>query len=305
MPDVNIGRVSIGLPVYNGARYLPETLDSLLAQTYEDFELIISDNGSTDDTEAVCRAYQAKDPRIRYYRNRVNRGAAYNFGRVFELATTKYFKWANADDVCGPEHIARCASVLAAHPDVVLAYPKTRFIDENGRALDIHDPGWDLRSDVAAERVRYVFAARHWVNSIYGLIRAEALAQTRLIATYPGGDYRVLGELAFVGKMVEIQDYFFLRRLHPTAASQNQTLAWQIVHYTGRADRLTLPVCQRTHDDFTMVLRSRLRGAVKLSLCGSLLARLIHERDTVAAELRMAAAYGIRRLRPRLVSPTV
>jgi len=293
-------RVSIGMPVYNGARFLPEAIDSLLAQTHSNFELIISDNASTDATEAICRAYQAKDARIRYYRNAVNRGAAYNFRRVFELSEMKYFKWANADDVCEPEHLARCAAVLAADPSVVLAYPKTCFIDETGRRLDIHDPGWDLRSDAAHERVRYVFGAYHWVNAIYGLICTDALTKTRLIASYPGGDYRVLGELALLGKLVEIPDYVFLRRLHAAASSQNHALAWQIMHYTGRGDRLAMPLWQRTYDDFTMVRRSRLRPRAQLSLLRTLVNRLIHQRDEFGSELRLASNYWLTRLASRL-----
>jgi len=292
-------RVGIGIPVYNGARFLCATIDSLLAQTHSDFELIISDNASTDDTEEICRTYQAKDARIRYFRSPVNHGAAYNFRRVFELSVTKYFKWANADDVCEPDHLSRCAAVLDADPSVVLAYPKSRFIDETGRQLDIQDPGWDLRSDAADERVRYVFNAYHWVNAIYGLIRSDALATTRLIGSYPGGDYRVLAELALLGKFVEIQDYVFLRRLHAGASSQNHALAWQMTHYTGRRDALAMPLWQRTYDDFTIVRRSRLRPRAKLSLLRTLMGRLIHLRDAFGAELRLASHHCLTRVATR------
>lgn len=85
-------RVSIGLPVYNGEQYLAKALDSLLAQTFTDFEVIISDNASTDRTSEICAAYLERDPRIRYYRNQQNIGAAPNFNRTFELATGMYFK---------------------------------------------------------------------------------------------------------------------------------------------------------------------------------------------------------------------
>ena len=89
----NRSRVSIGLPVYNGEKYLEQALISILSQTYTDFELIISDNASTDRTQAICREYAAKDPRIRYYCNEENLGAAPNHNRVFELASGEYFKW--------------------------------------------------------------------------------------------------------------------------------------------------------------------------------------------------------------------
>src|SRR5688572_10868700 len=103
MPEKN-PRVSIGLPVYNGENYLAEAIDSILAQTFEDFELIISDNASTDRTQEICEAYAAKDGRIRYYRSEVNKGSAWNFNRVFELARGEYFKWAAHDDYIAPEY---------------------------------------------------------------------------------------------------------------------------------------------------------------------------------------------------------
>jgi glycosyltransferase involved in cell wall biosynthesis len=98
--EQNKSLVSIGLPVYNAGQYLEEALDSILAQTFEDFELIISDNGSTDNTEAICWSYARRDQRIRYFRNETNLGAAWNFNRVFELASGKYFKWTARRSIC-------------------------------------------------------------------------------------------------------------------------------------------------------------------------------------------------------------
>src|SRR5207244_10480282 len=105
-------RVSIGVPVYNGERYIAETLDSLLAQTFEDFELIISDNASHDRTEGICRAYAAKDSRIRYVRNSTNLGAARNYRLAVELSSGEYFRWANCDDLFAPTSLSRCVEVL-------------------------------------------------------------------------------------------------------------------------------------------------------------------------------------------------
>src|SRR5262245_38883261 len=113
-------RVSIGLPVYNGERYLAETLNSMLAQTFEDFELIICDNASTDQTEQICRFYAGKDTRICYVRNATNLGAAKNYRRTFELSSGDYFRWANCDDLFAPESLACCVEILDWKPSVVL-----------------------------------------------------------------------------------------------------------------------------------------------------------------------------------------
>src|SRR3954466_4130607 len=100
--STDIPRVSIGLPVFNGEKYLPEALDSLVSQDFEDLEIILSDNGSTDSTQNICREFAAKDPRIRYHRNQTNIGASKNYNRVLELARGEYFKWASHDDICHP-----------------------------------------------------------------------------------------------------------------------------------------------------------------------------------------------------------
>src|SRR5262245_57216615 len=97
--STEVPRVSIGLPVYNGAKYLAEAIDSLLEQTFSDFELIISDNGSTDATPAICEEYAAKDGRIRFLRQEINRGLAWNWNCVLEESRGAYFKWAACDDL--------------------------------------------------------------------------------------------------------------------------------------------------------------------------------------------------------------
>src|ERR671915_430558 len=94
--------VSIGLPVYNGANYLRKAVETILEQSYESLELIISDNASTDDTADICRDLSARDARIRVSRNAQNVGAARNYNIVFNAARGKYFKWAAHDDVLAP-----------------------------------------------------------------------------------------------------------------------------------------------------------------------------------------------------------
>src|SRR6266850_1186232 len=134
-------RVSIGLPVYNGERYVEETLDSLLAQTYEDFELIICDNDSGDRTQEICQSYAAKDRRIRYGRNPTNLGAAKNYRLTFELSSGEYFRWATCDDLFAPTSLERCIEVLDRELSTVLVYPKTKLIDDRGRIISDYDDG--------------------------------------------------------------------------------------------------------------------------------------------------------------------
>lgn len=111
--------VSIGMLVYNGERFIRQTLDSLLAQDYKHFELIISDNASTDKTQEICLDYALKDQRIRYFRNKKNLGANLNFSKVFELSSGEFFMWASDHDLHDWTFISSCLGVLTNEQSVV------------------------------------------------------------------------------------------------------------------------------------------------------------------------------------------
>src|SRR5690606_26626232 len=131
-----------------------ETLDSILAQDFTDFELIASDNASTDGTPEILADYARRDSRVRPVRSDVNLGAAANYNRPVELARGQYFKWASDDDLIAPTYVSSCVGILDARPDVVLAYGKTRLIDESGEVLADHRDGMHLPSPHPWERLR-------------------------------------------------------------------------------------------------------------------------------------------------------
>jgi glycosyltransferase involved in cell wall biosynthesis len=216
-------RVSIGMPIYNGEQYLAETLDSLLAQTYADFELIISDNGSTDGTQKICQEYAARDPRVKYFREEENRGAAWNYNRVVELATGEYFKWAAHDDLCAPTYLERCVEVLEREPDVVLSFPDDQDIDKNSIPIDArrgtHVPG-SIRasSPRASERLRNLARYDHDCEEVFGLIRLDILKKTRLIQSYTDSDRTLLGELGLYGRFHQVPEQLFLHRHHSASS---------------------------------------------------------------------------------------
>jgi glycosyltransferase involved in cell wall biosynthesis len=210
--------VSIGLPVYNGERYLAAALDSLLAQSFTDFELIISDNASTDHTAAICEEYARRDGRVRYFRETHNTGGARNHNRVIELARGQYFKWAAHDDTYDPRFVERCVERLDADPGAVLCFSRSRFIDEQGQLL--HEYAHPLQLDIedrAARFFPYVFGTHIMVED-YGLIRTETLRKTPLHGNYAWADMVLFGELALYGRFVEIPEVLFFRREHPQRA---------------------------------------------------------------------------------------
>jgi glycosyltransferase involved in cell wall biosynthesis len=213
--DDAMPQVSIGLPVYNGERYVKDAIQSILEQTFTDFELIISDNSSTDDTERICREFAKQDQRIRYDRNPCNLGAAANYNRVFALSTGKYFKWAAHDDMCAPEYLAKCVDILERYPAVVLCYPRAKIIDDKGIPVKDYDDRLHLDAHQPSRRLRGYLLNPEAFHTVFGVIRRAALAKTPLIANYIGSDIVLLARLALVGQIYEVPDRLFLRREHP------------------------------------------------------------------------------------------
>jgi glycosyltransferase involved in cell wall biosynthesis len=208
-------KVSIGLPVYNGERYLRAALDSILGQTYRDFELIICDNASTDATAAICAEYAARDPRIRYTRHEQNIGATANFNRAFELARGVYFKWAAHDDLLEPTWLEKCVAMLDQTPDAVLCQSLVKLIDDAGECLEEYDHT-AFGTDSPRPSVRFAARLRpHDCQEIFALIRAEMLRRTDLMGYHIGGDRTLLIELALMGRFVLVPEFLFLNREHP------------------------------------------------------------------------------------------
>jgi glycosyltransferase involved in cell wall biosynthesis len=207
-------RVSIGLPVFNGAEYLEASIDSLLAQTFGDFELIISDNASSDRTSDICHEYQRRDPRVHFCRCGENHGAIRNHQLVLELARGEYFKWASHDDVHAPTCLERCVQALDANPHAVMVFPRALDIDETGVVTRRHDEHFHADSSHPHVRFRYFAGIAHSCLPVFGLFRAKFLREIPLLSTYIGWDRVLLAEASLVGPFLEIPDDLFFRRDH-------------------------------------------------------------------------------------------
>lgn len=194
--------VSIGLPVYNGVRFLPDALTSLLAQEHVQFELLISDNASTDATEPLCRAL--RDPRIRYVRQSVNRGAAWNFAYVLAHATAPYFLWAAADDRWAPTFLRRCRRELDAHPDAVLCHSQGQEMSPEGDPFGRAYTGLAAVDPQPRRRWRQVLADLRWHIGVYGVMRTCALRHTRGLQATWGSDHVLMAELALQGPLRQV-----------------------------------------------------------------------------------------------------
>jgi glycosyltransferase involved in cell wall biosynthesis len=213
-------RVSVGLPVYNGEKYVAQAIDSVLGQTCADLELIISDNASTDSTQEICQRYAARDPRVRYYRSDTNRGASANYNRVFELARGEYFQWLAHDDLLAPEFAKQCVSALDENPTAVLCFSWVKVIDEHGEQTAAG--AFDLKVDAHEPHVRFREILLGWHNSlfVFGLIRASALRETKLIQPLAHGDTLLIARLSLMGRFLGIPDYLFMSRNHPEQSNR-------------------------------------------------------------------------------------
>jgi glycosyltransferase involved in cell wall biosynthesis len=260
-------KVSIGMPIYNGERYLRQALDAIAGQTFADFELVISDNASTDATGDICREYARRDSRIQYYSNEENRGASWNYNRVFELSRGKYFRWAPADDVFGPESLQHCVAVLDAYPEVVLCYPQTILIDANGSTIRSYADNLDLPSPSPVDRFRQAHERIGLVNVQYGLIRSDSLRQTARMGNYPGADVILVLELTLYGRFHEIPKAMFYRRMHESASSSIKTLgAVQEFYDPKTRGLLFLRSWTHQHQKLASILRAPISLGAKARL---------------------------------------
>lgn len=211
--------LTIGLPVYNGEEYLAQSMDALLGQTFTDFELIISDNASTDRTAEICRSYADRDPRIRSVRQRVNIGAAPNHNVLVPMARGRYFKWASHDDLYRPTLLERCVAALEERPDHVLAHAWDAIVDPDGEI--VLEVPYTLETDDPDPAVRLRSLLRTpGGNDFYGVIRTDVLRRVGPHRTYYNADRTFMAGLVLQGRFHQVPEVLYLRRDHPGRATR-------------------------------------------------------------------------------------
>lgn len=232
-------KVSIGMPVFNGQDYLEDAIESVLRQTYADFELVISDNCSTDRTAEICQAYMERDSRVRYVKQEENLGAVGNFNAVVHLGEGEYFKWAAHDDLMEPTFIEKCVEVLDNDPTLAWCHTESDMIDAEGRSfrellpendeeLELTPDGnvrwnWHPRtgyqSSDPVERFKGVILGPNWCVDAYALFRMSHLKKSRLYLSFYGAEKVLLGELSLLGGYHVIPELLFYQRIHTKASS--------------------------------------------------------------------------------------
>lgn len=232
----NHPKVSIGIPVYNGENYLSSALESILKQSFRDFEVVICDNASTDKTQEICEGFQSKDKRIRYYRNDFNLGAAANYKKAFQLAKGDLFKWMAHDDKCSPNYLEECVRILENDPDIVMSFPRVVPIDENDDPLPtVKDETYltstgriistniqrNFMSERPSDRYSEVLFKTTECYEFFGLARRKIIERTSQHDAFYGSDKVLLCELSVMGKLREASSATSYFRIH---GNQSQSL---------------------------------------------------------------------------------
>ncbi len=285
--------VSIGLPVFNGEKYLEKAISSALDQSVSHLELIICDNASSDSTEEICRKYAHLDSRVRYYRRYENQGASANFNWSLELARGRYFKWLAADDYMLPDFIGTCSALLDRNAEAVLAYPRVDVVDSNDQRVETHYKysEFDLSSNKASIRIKELLTHLPTIAVIFGLIRREILQSSPAIRPCIGADYCLLFDLALRGPFIATNKVSLVGRHHEesygvrTTAGGASTIKWQQRWYASDKRHLYLPpTCRRIFEYVRATLNSNLNVTEKFEIMGFLARHLRWSIATIADE---------------------
>jgi glycosyltransferase involved in cell wall biosynthesis len=268
--------VSVGLPVFNGEAFLEDAIRSALAQTLSDLELILCDNASTDRTAEICSDYAARDPRVRYFRNPRNLGAAANYNLAFSHARGRYFKWLAHDDRMAPSFLAKTYRVLEDRPDAVLCNTVISYIDSGGAQLGLYDTrlsGADSYSP--STRFAWMVLRSHTCADFFGLIRRQAMRGSLLHGSFHGADRAFLAQLALRGRMVQLPAPLLAVREHPHRYTRAQRrsadrAAW---HDTARNGHQVSFPTWRLYGEYLHMVRREALTPEERSRCLAVLAR--------------------------------
>lgn len=265
--------IGLGMPVYNGARFIGAALRSILTQTFTEFELVICDNASTDNTQEICERYAAQDSRVRYYRNPSNIGAHPNYNRAFELARGKYFKWVPHDDELASDYLAACVQAIDENPEAVLCQAQLVFIDGEGQQLGT------CRADLYAAQadspaVRFAAAVNqpHNCYDVMAVFRRDALEKSMLLESFHGADRALIAQLTLAGPFIHVPRPLLRVRDHGERYTRAQVkpkerAAWHDARLKGK---LTFPTWRLYGEYWQMVRKSALSSGERLSARRSL-----------------------------------
>jgi hypothetical protein len=262
--------VTIGVPVYNGERFLAEALTSLQQQDFTDLEVIIADNASTDGTQEIARGFAQADSRFVYRRNTENIGGARNLNLLLDVARSPFFKWSYYDDVSAPRLVSGLFAALEnAGEETVAAYPRVVLIDEDGVQIGQHDDA-TLNITSGAPHERLAVLLKRVVGQVqFGLMRTKVARDTGGIPMSIAGEMVMPAALALRGKLALLQEPAVAIRVHQSrhGGDRASEAAW----IDPSRPRIAFPYSRSTPLLVKAVLRSSLSRADKLRCVRSVL----------------------------------
>jgi glycosyltransferase involved in cell wall biosynthesis len=275
-------RVSIGLPVRNGEKYIGRAIDSLIAQDYQDFEVVICDNASDDATPDIVRGYAARDPRIKFHENGRDIGQIANMNRVFELASGEYFRWTGMDDWFEPNYISKSVEYLDLEPCVIAVSTYIKYSDDGGNEFYTEYTGERMESPEPHRR----FSRMLWFFQVdyryydphYAMYRRSALQQTRLLQVAFGPDNILSAELSLVGPFGHIPECLSYRRRVPAAYDDKEVL--HALYHPDQPHALR-PSASRLCSNFNVLVSTAPLTGFQKAVCRGAIARFF-----LKAELR-------------------
>ncbi|MEK0084513.1 glycosyltransferase family 2 protein [Benzoatithermus flavus] len=248
--------MSIGLPVFNGENFLEDAARSVLAQTFDDLELVICDNASTDRTGEIARDLAASDPRVRYFRNERNLGAAPNYNRTWHESRGEYFKWLSHDDRLTPTYVEATVTALDAAPDAVLCNSVVDYIDEHGIVFATYDSDLGAASgpDPAARFAAMVLRSHSCVD-FFGMTRRRAMEGSLLHASFHGADRAFLAQMALRGRLLQLPEHLVQMREHRQRYTRQQAdaRARALWHDSSGRKPVALPTLNLYHEYMRLV----------------------------------------------------
>ena len=229
--------LTIGLPVYNSERHIGEVLECLLAQSYESFRLLISDNASTDETPDICQEFARRDKRISYVRHPQNLGATANYNYVARHAETTYFKWHSSNDLLSPNALESCIALMDDRPDVALVFPRTRLFQHTIESSTSYDADPIADHDDPVDRFLHVIDHMALNNMMNGVLRLDYLQRTAMLRPFYFADRGMMADLALQGKLIRDDRSTFFRRIDEHSATQKMTTDEVLKHFDPRWKR--------------------------------------------------------------------
>jgi len=250
--------ISIAMTVFNSASFLAKSIESLLSQDYENYELIISDNASEDGSSDICQEFAKRDNRIKYYRNIINMGAAKNSFKAVNLCSGEFTMPVADHDVHHPSFISSLLEILQQDESIVLAYPRTNLIDENDHPIELMTDVIDTRGMDVCQRFSKIVWEACCMNMVYGLYRTAAIKEVWHFQPTIGPDLIMIAKLSLIGSIAQVNKSLFFRRRNRADENTQELTRRQVASFVKSDIKALVPWTMLAYEHIKIIRESHL-----------------------------------------------